>query len=355
MNQLENHKFAELFPVITGNDFEEFKKDIEQNGLRESIWLYQNKILDGRNRYRACVETGTEATFKKYEGDDPLGFVVSLNLKRRHLDTNQRASVGAKLADMQQGARTDITQICGLSQPEAAELLNVSVRSIQSAKKVHDQGTEQLIQQLDAGEIAVSTAATIASLPDDVQESICADIQNGTKPSEAVKNHVLATKHTGDEESYTPTVYVESAREVMGKFDLDPASNEMAQKTVDADHFYTIDDDGLTKDWRGKIWMNPPYTARVINVFINKLVSHYLAGEVTEAIVLTNNNTDTSWFHEAAINGAAVCFTSGRINFLKRDGSKSSPTNGQSFIYFGENINSFKDVFSKHGLVMVKA
>jgi phage N-6-adenine-methyltransferase len=349
---LESHKYAELFPLIQNADFEEFKIDIAENGLREPIWLYEGKILDGRNRYRACLETNTELKTREYEGHDPIGFVLSLNLKRRHLDTAQRAMVASRLATLDRGNPnfgSANTAIAAIAQPEAAKLLNVSEDSIQRARKVLDQGTHDLIQKVDSGELAVSTAAKIAELPEEEQVEIIA------LGKEEIKKHVLAMKHTGDEESYTPPAYIESAVEVMGKIDLDPASNEMAQLTVNADHFYTAESDGLTKEWRGKVWMNPPYTARVINVFISKLVSHYAAGEVTEAIVLTNNNTDTSWFHEAANNAAAVCFTSGRINFLKRDGSKSSPTNGQSFIYFGKNIDLFKTVFSKHGLVMVKA
>jgi hypothetical protein len=101
--------------------------------------------------------------------------------------------------------------------------------------------------------------------------------------------------------------------------------------------------------------MNPPYTARIINVFLEKLVSHFENNEVTEAIVLTNNNTDTSWFHKSAQQASAICFTAGRINFLKRDGSTSSPTNGQSFFYFGNNPEGFNKEFSQYGLVMVKA
>lgn len=345
---LESHKYAELFPLIQNADFEEFKIDIAENGLREPIWLYEGKILDGRNRYRACLETNTGLKTREYEGHDPIGFVLSLNLKRRHLDTAQRAMVASRLANLEHGQKKADVEI-STTQTEAANLLNVSRESVVSARKVLDQGTEALIQKVDAGELAVSTAAKIAELPEEEQAEIV------SLSKEEIKKHVLAMKHTGDEESYTPPAYIESAVEVMGRIDLDPASNEMAQLTVNADHFYTVENDGLTKEWRGKVWMNPPYTARVINVFISKLVSHYVAGEVTEAIVLTNNNTDTSWFHEAANNAAAVCFTSGRINFLKRDGSKSSPTNGQSFIYFGKNIDLFKTVFSKHGLVMVKA
>ena len=169
------------------------------------------------------------------------------------------------------------------------------------------------------------------------------------------KADTLATKHTGDEESYTPGVFIESARKVMGNICLDPASNDMAQETVKADTYYTIDDDGLSREWFGQgVWLNPPYTARIINTFIDKIVQHYVLGDIRAAIVLTNNNTDTAWFHAGMKEASAVCFTAGRINFLKRDGSKSSPTNGQLFFYFGGNPDAFYDEFSQYGLVMVK-
>lgn len=167
-------------------------------------------------------------------------------------------------------------------------------------------------------------------------------------------SNILATKYTGDEESYTPAKYIESARKVLGVIDLDPASNTQAQETVKASTYYTIEDDGLTKDWSGKVWMNPPYTARIINKFMDKIIDGYVSGNITEAIVLTNNNTDTTWFHEGAAVASAICFTAGRISFYKEDGERSSPTNGQLFFYFGNDINKFKNEFSQHGLVMVK-
>lgn len=162
----------------------------------------------------------------------------------------------------------------------------------------------------------------------------------------------IALKHTGDHESYTPSKYLDSARSVMGGFDVDPASNEMAQENVRATTFYTADDNGLEKEWRGRVWLNPPYEYPLIQQFINKLCESYASGAVTEAVLLTNNSADTQWFHDAAIMAGVMCFTAGRINFLKRDGSTSSPTNGQTFFYFGDNDQRFIEAFSAHGLVV---
>src|SRR4051812_5366204 len=108
MNPLEIHPLADLFPVLEGDELAELVGDIRSNGLHSPITLYDGKILDGRNRYLACLEAGVSIETKPYIGDDPLGFVLSANLHRRHLNESQRAMVAAKLADMPQGACTDL-------------------------------------------------------------------------------------------------------------------------------------------------------------------------------------------------------------------------------------------------------
>lgn len=168
----EFHQLANIFPLIEGSAFQDLVEDIAQHGIREPIWLYEGKILDGRNRYKACLESGSEIKTREYTGNDPLGFVVSLNLKRRHLDTAQRAMVASRLANMRQGERTDITEISAMSQPEAAAMLNVSTDSVQFAKKVLDQGDQSLIEAVDSGKVSISAAAKIATKPKEEQKKI---------------------------------------------------------------------------------------------------------------------------------------------------------------------------------------
>jgi phage N-6-adenine-methyltransferase len=136
------------------------------------------------------------------------------------------------------------------------------------------------------------------------------------------------------------------ARQVLGKIDIDPASNAFANQTVQATTYYTKEDDGLSKEWQGKMWLNPPYSS-IIAKFIDKTCKSDV-----EAIVLTNNSTDTKWFAQAANTCDAICFTYGRINFYDETDKKSSPTNGQSFFYFGDNIDKFNQVFKKIGFVV---
>jgi len=130
------HPIAEIFPRMPGEEFVALKKDIRENGLLESIWLFEGKVLDGRHRYFACQETGSEATYREYKGSDPVGFTISLNLKRRHLDSGQRAMIAHSLERMNHGGdRKSENQDANLhvDRHQAAEMLNVSPRSVATA------------------------------------------------------------------------------------------------------------------------------------------------------------------------------------------------------------------------------
>jgi len=157
---------------------------------------------------------------------------------------------------------------------------------------------------------------------------------------------------TGENEWYTPAEYVERAREVLGTIDLDPASNEIAQEWIKAVTFFTIADDGLTREWFGRVWLNPPYARATMEPFVEKLQSEYLAGRVTEAVLLTHNYTDTGWFHTAAISASAICLLRGRVRFVAPSGEECSPTQGQVFFYFGADSRRFQESFSQIGLIV---
>ncbi len=148
---LQFHPLADIFPKLDGEEFAAVVADIKTNGLRQWIVLFDGAILDGRNRYRACIEAGVEPRFEQYTGNDPLGYVISLNLTRRHLDASQRAMVAARIANLQDGQRKSASPIGerGVTQREAAELLNVGKRSVERARQVIDAGTPELIEAVD--------------------------------------------------------------------------------------------------------------------------------------------------------------------------------------------------------------
>jgi hypothetical protein len=171
---LEAHPFADAFPLIEGAEFDELVADIRQYGLREEIVRYQGKILDGRNRYRACLAAEVEPRFKEFTGNDSdaLAFVISANLKRRHLSESQRAMAAAKLATLRDGQRADLVE--GTSIEGASKLLNVGHASVERARKVLDHGTAELQREVQAGHVSVSAAADIASRPAHEQDEIVA-------------------------------------------------------------------------------------------------------------------------------------------------------------------------------------
>jgi len=156
---------------------------------------------------------------------------------------------------------------------------------------------------------------------------------------------------TGKIEWYTPPQYVESARKVMGSIDLDPCSSDFAQVTVKATSYYTFKTNGLAQAWQGNVWMNPPYAARIIRAFVDKLLGHLATRDVQQAIMLTHNNADTLWFHKAAQCCRSVCFTRGRVRFYNADGTANSPTHGHCFMYFGKRRRAFESEFKQYGWI----
>ena len=199
------HPIAEIFPRIFGADFVALKEDIRKNGLLEAIWTYQGEIIEGRNRYYACSETGVEPQFREYTGDDPLGFTISLNLTRRHLTDGQRQMVGAAIAKIEQEQKQVETTI-GAAQEKVSNLLNTSVRGIQRAKGILHEGTPELIEAVKSGKVSVSAASVVATLPKEEQQQIVAagEVAKAAKKVRAEKSRKIkaieiAPVFTGDE------------------------------------------------------------------------------------------------------------------------------------------------------------
>ena len=157
---------------------------------------------------------------------------------------------------------------------------------------------------------------------------------------------------------FTPEKYVASVRQALGGFiSLDPFSSEVANKVVDADVFYTVDDDAFTKDWAadaalGTVFMNPPYGPPICAKAIDKFVSEFEAGAFSAGIMLVNNCTETKWFHAAAASSNALCLTHHRIAFWNSDGkAQKGNTRGQVFFYFGQDVDLFATAFADHGRI----
>lgn len=174
----------------------------------------------------------------------------------------------------------------------------------------------------------------------------------GASLLDEANKHVRGTLGTGENEWYTPRECIRLVHEVMGAIDLDPASAEIAQQHVMAGTFFTEEVNGLEQKWFGRVFLNPPYSQPAISQFSYKMVSEWEAGNVSEAIMLTHNYTDTAWFQKLALVASAICFTRGRIKFVSPEGEVAAPTQGQAYFYFGTNLSAFHTVFSAAGFVV---
>lgn len=187
-SQIKFNKAAAIFPLMAESELADLAADIKNNGLLEPIWTYRGEVIDGRNRYLACYKVGVEPQFKTWDGRGSLlSFIISMNLKRRHLNESQRAMIAAKLANLKHGQRADYADAsieASVTQPEAAKLLNVSRPSLQRAVKVQQEATLQQVKAVEQGEktvsrvlheIAVSNPRPTPPLPTGVYDVIYAD------------------------------------------------------------------------------------------------------------------------------------------------------------------------------------
>jgi len=183
MKTFEVHPLAELIPPMSDDEFTELRDDIRENGLREAVTLFEGKVLDGRHRARACEALGIEPKTRVYDGDDPAEYVISLNLRRRHLTVGQRSAAALALLDyereqakLRQGTRTDLAdggetspsnegKVSGHSTEataRAGKRLGVSRSSVERAARVAKERPD-LHEKVQKGELSVSGATELTT------------------------------------------------------------------------------------------------------------------------------------------------------------------------------------------------
>ena len=155
-----------------------------------------------------------------------------------------------------------------------------------------------------------------------------------------------------DDEWYTPRIIIQGAIALMGVIDLDPASSAAANEIVGAADYFTVEDDGLSQPWKGRVWLNPPYSYPLIGQLSVKVIEEFRLGNVTEACMLTNNVTETDWFQKLVEASSAFCLLDDRVLF-QRPGPKRPISNGrgQTLFYFGPNPALFQETFGHFGKI----
>lgn len=172
-NELQFHELCTFFPEMVEEDYESLKSSMSTNGFLKSdpiVVVDMNehapvgtppdyRVLDGRNRFLAALDTATKPEFLQYVGDDPLGFVLSRNLGRRHLNTGQKAALAAKLATIEQGGNQ--FREGGVTQSDAAAIVGIGEATLRRYRYV-ERMSPSLAEQVANGTLPLEKARSKA-------------------------------------------------------------------------------------------------------------------------------------------------------------------------------------------------
>jgi hypothetical protein len=256
--------------------------------------------------------------------------VIKLRAERRMADAVDEGQAAGQIATPRDGGRPPKKPSPSEGiKPTLADIGITNPGRLAEARKIRDTYTDEDLVELQRE-------------ADELDEVL------SRKDLLAGRSHYEQRRSQLSSEWYTPAIYIEAARTVLGGIDLDPASCSEANETVRAARFYDEAEGGLAQEWKGRVWLNPPYQGQA-GAFITRLADAYESGDVTAGIgLITALTTDTRWFRQ--LWDHTLCFTYGRIQFGGEGGS--SNTAGSVFIYFGPEPGRFQDEFEQFGAVV---
>jgi len=218
-DEVQIHEYAELFPMHDGAPLYELRDDIKEHGLRYPLVMHDGKLLDGRRRLWSCRNLGVEPDFITFEGDDAdaLAFVISTNLKRRHLGEAERAMIAAKLPKLARGVKKSNSPI-GESQAGRAKAMNVSKRAVERADRVTSKGSKKLKDAVKEGDVSLSDAAKLAEKSKKEQDKAVTKVKK--KKAKTGYQAALSEDQQDAKEFGDPNQSIESfCRRVMNAFE----------------------------------------------------------------------------------------------------------------------------------------
>ncbi len=370
-----DQEFKGLIPSLTAEEYRQLEQNIIKEGCRDALITWEGILIDGHNRHEICTVNNIPFNVLKKEFDNRdsvIDWIINNQLGRRNLSKETQSYLRGLQYSREKKKKED-----NLKQNASEEPKGQNVPSITTAEKLAKQHnvnektikrdeqyakavdvivkntTPEIKQMILNREIEITKKETeqLSKLEPQKQKQI---IEKAIEKNVAIRDVGINKPHvannSGENEWYTPKEYIESARQVMGSIDLDPASSDVANKTVNASKIYTIHDSGLEQDWSGNVWLNPPYSSDLIGKFANKLSLSVENGEVKQAIVMVNNATETQWFRTIIDKASAIVFPTGRIKFIDKNGNVgNAPLQGQAFIYIGNNPAKFINIYKQYG------
>jgi phage N-6-adenine-methyltransferase len=315
------------------------------DNARFSEWLANGNLpfeVEGHDRAAAMWASANRDQFEEARAAGNARTVRGIYAKWKEIDDRRKAEAEAEAERIRAQAAKEEAQRRAAAEAEARREAEEAAE--EAERFAAEQRAEVEAEAKEAAEAEAWEAEKKAKAAD----------KKATAKAKTDSDGNYRTNNTGENEWYTPAEFVAMARRVMGGIDLDPASCAEANKTVNASVFFTERDNGLDQHWEGKVWLNPPYSRDLMPAFCEKLASHVDAGDVTDAVLVSHNNTDTGWFHRLSDSCAAACFPSKRIRFYRGE-DVAAPVNGQVFFYFGKNVEAFREEFGRIGWVVVPA
>lgn len=309
-------------------------------------------LADGFHRVRAAREAGhqgMQAMVFSGGKSDALLHAVGANVRNgvRITNADKRRAVGLLLGDARLSAKkdTEIAALVGVSQPFVSKMrgeLRQRTRAVQTAERAREDRAEEGGGGGEGYDNRYSEAAP-APLQFDIEETIAQKQRlQAEEEEEAAERRAEAERKRRQQEIHdswsTPPEFLETiVRPILGTIDLDPASNSAAQEIVEATRWWDAEANGLTQEWEGNVWLNPPYSHPLVEQFAMKAIEEVKSGRVEQLLILVNSATTTGWWHALAKACDVVAFPLGRIEFWSPHGIDGNGNrNSSTVFYFGK-------------------
>lgn len=407
-NIIIDPEFKALLDPLSEQERAQLEANVLADGCRDPLIVWRVRdadqerdmsavsvLVDGHNRYEICTRHGIAFDVEEMEfadRDAAMDWIDANQLGRRNLSPTGFTLALGRRYNRQKKSKAEAGAIGGASKdqidtclPTTADKLaqqhDVSAPTVKRAGQfaaavdtieraapgftshAADFTRQDVVKAAEVVEAVpeaaqdLALAADFAQLPALAKADAIATIGSTDAPAIEVMRDAVKKAHvannSGNNEWYTPADYIALARKVMGGIDTDPATSEIANRTVQAAQIFTAEDNGLTKQWSGRVWCNPPYAQPLIAEFAEAIASKFEAGEIEQACVLVNNGTETGWFQRMLQAASAVCFPRSRIRFVDPEGNPSgAPLQGQAVLYLGKEPETFASVFSEKGAVL---
>lgn len=312
-------------------------------------------LADGFHRYFAAQKYGKpfiEAEIRQGTLQEAQWYSYSVNQSHglRRTNEDKRRAVEAALRHPYAGRYSDneIARHVGVDHKTVAVYRKPILGNSQDTadRTVTRNGSTYTMNTANIGRREVEAPKPMWEVAPEIVAEPCppATEQSLSQPKAQPVAQSMAVHYSSESpEWYTPKHILDCVIETLGAIDLDPCSNSHENPNVPALVHFTQEDDGLSLAWLGRVYMNPPYGREIVD-WIERLVSEYRRGNVTEAVALVPSRTDTEWFRQ--LREFQRCFIWGRLRFSNGDNTAPFPSVA---VYLGNNVQQFVTAFQTVG------